>query len=579
MKLGKKIVALSLLVCTLSYAETYYDHHGNGTQNFKVYTNQFEDGKIKNIYDEGMESRVIELKGSGLHTGFQLGSDGSLGDTASWNNTTERELSWSMKYSEDYIIYVSVQTTKGHRFLTYDNSDTNRGEDRGGIHHGLGSSSNNGTWKSFTRDLQADLEDFDSGNAIISVDGFFIRGSGDVDNIKLGDTVYEDAEDGLNTRWKVYTNLPENGKITKVYDEEKDSNVTQLKGNGLYTGFRLGANGSGGDVDAWNNTTERELSWSMKYSEDYIIYVSVQTTKGHRFLTYDNSDTNRGEDRGGIHHGLGSSSNNGTWKSFTRDLQADLEDFDSGNTIISVDGFFIRGSGRIDDIKLDSNNSASNLNKPITREELIAKIANGEDVTHVNTSKITDMSHLFAGNKDFNQDISGWDVSNVTDMSGMFDGAESFNQDIGGWDVSNVNYMMEMFQNAYAFNQDIGNWDVSSVGDMSAMFQGAHAFNQDLSRWDVSNVFDMTIMFQDAGSFKNQDLSSWNVENVDYRERMLYLTGGNNIAPNFKTAEDYCEWLLEDGEPNPTYSENPTYYECINEENRRLARQNPYGYY
>ena len=29
------------------------------------------------------------------------------------------------------------------------------------------------------------------------------------------------------------------------------------------------------------------------------------------------------------------------------------------------------------------------------------------------------------------RDISNWDVSNVTDMSAMFDGASNFNQDIG----------------------------------------------------------------------------------------------------------------------------------------------------
>jgi surface protein len=44
-------------------------------------------------------------------------------------------------------------------------------------------------------------------------------------------------------------------------------------------------------------------------------------------------------------------------------------------------------------------------------------VRSGEDVTKVNTSEITDMSHMFYVAKLFNQDISNWDVSNVTDMS------------------------------------------------------------------------------------------------------------------------------------------------------------------
>ena len=57
---------------------------------------------------------------------------------------------------------------------------------------------------------------------------------------------------------------------------------------------------------------------------------------------------------------------------------------------------------------------------------------------HISTwdvSQITDMDSLFAGNREFNDDISAWDVSNVTNMFYMFAQAEAFNQSIGKWNT------------------------------------------------------------------------------------------------------------------------------------------------
>ncbi len=151
--------------------------------------------------------------------------------------------------------------------------------------------------------------------------------------------------------------------------------------------------------------------------------------------------------------------------------------------------------------------------KPITLEKLKEMIANGEDVTKVNTSEITDMSGLFAFNETFNQDISGWDVSKVTNMSAMFRGAKAFNQPIGNWDVSNVTNMGFMFQGAIVFNQSIGKWNVSNVIAMNAMFSETNTFNQPIGNWDVSKVRAMNAMFRDA-IFFNQPIGSWNVSNV-----------------------------------------------------------------
>ena len=54
------------------------------------------------------------------------------------------------------------------------------------------------------------------------------------------------------------------------------------------------------------------------------------------------------------------------------------------------------------------------------------------------TSKVTDMSELFAKHEYFNQDISQWNTSRVTNMNGMFKGAKRFNQDLSSWNVLRV---------------------------------------------------------------------------------------------------------------------------------------------
>ena len=187
----------------------------------------------------------------------------------------------------------------------------------------------------------------------------------------------------------------------------------------------------------------------------------------------------------------------------------------------------------------------------VDRATLLTMVQNGDDVSKVVTSLITDMTVIFNPGRiyqitqatyknfqTFNQDISSWDTSNVTSMNSMFAGAESFNQDIGSWDTSNVTNMSNMFGitsiardpndpslpdftyqlSARAFNQDIGSWNTSNVTIMNSMFERARAFNQDISSWDTSNVTRMNSMFNGAESF-NQDIGSWNtskVTNISY---------------------------------------------------------------
>ena len=108
------------------------------------------------------------------------------------------------------------------------------------------------------------------------------------------DIVFEDAEDGDTLGWIVYDNTPAGAMISNVFDTGRGSNVIDLSGNGLSNGYVLGSEYLYGI--GWHHTEGFQFEWSMKYSEDF---AEVQP----------------------------------------------------GVSILEVNGFLIRGSGRVDDIK------------------------------------------------------------------------------------------------------------------------------------------------------------------------------------------------------------------------------------
>lgn len=136
-----------------------------------------------------------------------------------------------------------------------------------------------------------------------------------------------------------------------------------------------------------------------------------------------------------------------------------------------------------------------------------------------NTSRVTDMSSMFANNAIFNNGLAPgvagvltWDTSNVTSMNSMFSQADSFNQDIGSWNLTNVTTISAMFSGADVFNNgnspSINNWNTINVTTMNSTFLNAVKFNQPLNLWNVTKVTSFTSMFSGASIF-NQNLNSW----------------------------------------------------------------------
>ncbi len=163
-------------------------------------------------------------------------------------------------------------------------------------------------------------------------------------------TVYEDAEDGNTVGWDIFDNRPSGASITNVYDNDKRSRVIQLSGSSTSNGYRLRDTSR----HNWNNTTQHIFSWDMKFSSRFYVYVMIDTTQGFRYLIYHTSSTQGIRGRS-IYYKLGTGVQDGHWHTITRDLDTDLQEYQPGNHIRKIYGMLVRGSGRVDNIKLSDN--------------------------------------------------------------------------------------------------------------------------------------------------------------------------------------------------------------------------------
>lgn len=131
--------------------------------------------------------------------------------------------------------------------------------------------------------------------------------------------------------------------------------------------------------------------------------------------------------------------------------------------------------------KVSSNTKYREIEYPENKEELLNLIkkevkAQGFDcdLNFIDTSKITDMSNLFADIRVGNPDITTWNTSNVTNMDYMFWFCTKFNCDISKWDVSKVETMNHTFDGCKSFNQDLELWDISSLKSKKSIFHGCN---------------------------------------------------------------------------------------------------------
>lgn len=168
-------------------------------------------------------------------------------------------------------------------------------------------------------------------------------------------SAYEDGEDGNIEGWDIYDNEPTGAIIENVYDDQRNSRVISFSGSGTSNGYRL----RNSDSSYWHDSENAVVEWSMRYIENFVVYIAVQTSQGFRYLSYTSSISDNLGDGTYVHHGLGNRVKDGSWHTIIRDLEYDLKEAQPDNELEEVLGFLIRGNGRVDDITIRNSLPAS----------------------------------------------------------------------------------------------------------------------------------------------------------------------------------------------------------------------------
>ncbi|MCK5855300.1 MAG: hypothetical protein KAG56_08760 [Sulfurovaceae bacterium] len=372
----KKILLTIVLLTSILFSAT---QQGENLSDWEVYTK--EKGTITEYY---YDHSAAQFSGNKMKTGYKLKLSPKKKETI---------ISWYMTFHEFYAIYIEVSTLKGKRTLRYTSLNTDIGKKGKYISFGLGSKSINHTPNSIasfgvTRDLQLDLEKFEPGNKIISLDTFLIRGSGVIDNI----LTYRFENEKIITKshhdWTIFTKTK--GTLTSSQDSisEADANhytSIKLSGKGMKTGYSM----SFPTLDYRFKT----VGWEMKYSENYAIYFLVNTTHGVKYLRYSSLDYDKGIHGRYISFGLGAMSKDGKWHPFKRNLQKDLNKFEPNTQIKSISAFMIRGSGLINNIKAIAKDSSATSIKNFNVQKFNTLLEKSKNNYYDPDAKVNDTSY------------------------------------------------------------------------------------------------------------------------------------------------------------------------------------------
>ena len=273
----------------------------------KVFENA-EDGKIErwsvikggssshinNLYDSLKKSRVIEFRGLGIKSGYEIKI-----------NSNDTLYSLDVKAREKFYIEFTVNTDNGIKYLAYTPENSNYLGKDNFIRHGLGSKLLNNQWQSVSIDLQKDLNEAQKGVKIKNVIKFRVYGNLSIDNLKSvngEDTPAKAPQtpknfkavsfvDSVKLTWSakngVKYKLFRDGKLIKVFENQENSFIdTGLKPNTLYKYSLLAFNDLGESKKASLSvkTKKREIPDQDSKST---LYEDAEDGKTDGWVVYD----------------------------------------------------------------------------------------------------------------------------------------------------------------------------------------------------------------------------------------------------------------------------------------------------
>ena len=149
------------------------------------------------------------------------------------------------------------------------------------------------------------------------------------------------------------------------------------------------------------------------------------------------------------------------------------------------------------------------------------------DLTHLDTSNVTDMSYMFSACANLtNLNFGDFDTSSVINMDSMFTGCSKLTSiDLSKFDTSNVMKLGYMFNGCSSLTSiDLSKFDTSMVTTMASMFAGCKSLTSlDLSKLDTSKVTNMNNMFNNCSSLLTLNVTSFDTSNLKDASYMFFM--------------------------------------------------------
>lgn len=231
---------------------------------------------------------------------------------------------------------------------------------------------------------------------------------------------------------------------------------------------------------------------------------------------------------------------------------------------------------------IDQTNSCGNLFYTYSGTDL-------DFVKNLDTSGVTDMTHMFKECANITDLNLNFDTGNVADMTQMFMDCKSLiNLNVSSFNTDNVTKMGSMFNGCSALtNLDLKNFNTSNVTTIGGMFSGcSNLINLDVSTFNTINLITIASAFNGCVKLTSLNLSNWVINKVSSMnatfkdcESLLYLDlAGFNMSftSNLNKMFSGCKKLetingVIDGlRCNFASSLNDIFYNCMNLKNVTL---------